>query len=174
MCMHAGDLQVYFNAGLNGIDGIVSSAMGVALGRHREQATMNKPTVLVIGDVALRHDVGALLLAADLGIDLTVVIVDNNGGEIFEYLPSAGYGSVHDKHFATVDRTSISEMLPRGLELHSVADWPQFRTLLQKSLHSPGLQLVRVPTVRHNDRRLRDELRQQAAAAVSTAASVSQ
>ena len=173
MCMHASDLQVYFNAGLNGIDGIVSSAMGVALGRKQEPGSTTSPTLLVIGDVALRHDVGALLLATELGIDLTVVIVDNNGGEIFEYLPSAGYGSVHDKHFATVDRTSISEMLPRGLEQHSVADWPQFRKLLQQCLHSPGLQLVRVPTVRHNDRRLRDELRQQAAAAVTTPASVS-
>jgi len=173
MCMHANDLQVYFNAGLNGIDGIVSTAMGVAAARLSGANLPAMPTVLVIGDVALRHDVGALLLAAELGIDLTVIVIDNNGGEIFEYLPSAGYGAVHDKHFATVDRTATSGMLPHAVELHTVTGWAQFRALLKDCLESPGLHVVRLPTRRINDRRLRDALRQQAAAAMTTATPVS-
>jgi 2-succinyl-5-enolpyruvyl-6-hydroxy-3-cyclohexene-1-carboxylate synthase len=173
MCMHANDLQVYFNAGLNGIDGIVSTAMGVAAAQQSGADLPAMPTVLVIGDVALRHDVGALLLAAELGIDLTVIVIDNNGGEIFEYLPSAGYGAVHDKHFATVDRTATSGMLPRAVELHTVTDWAQFRALLKDCLCSSGLQVLRVPTRRINDRRLRDALRQQAAAAQTAARPVS-
>lgn len=170
MCLHAEDLQVYFNAGLNGIDGIVSTAMGVAAGRRADATSPTAPTLLVIGDVALRHDLGALLLAAELGIDLTVLVIDNNGGEIFEYLPSAGYGAVHDKHFATVDRTPLAAMLPRAVTLHTITDWAQLRALLPDCLHRSGLQLVQVPTRRRNDRRLRDQLRQQAAAAISQAA----
>jgi 2-succinyl-5-enolpyruvyl-6-hydroxy-3-cyclohexene-1-carboxylate synthase len=74
--------RVLCNRGANGIDGTVSSAFGAA-------AAGPDPTVLLIGDVALAHDIGGLLAARRLQLDLTIVLIDNGGGGIFDFLPVA-------------------------------------------------------------------------------------
>ncbi len=75
------DIRVYANRGANGIDGVVSTAVGVALS--------GAPTALLIGDVAFLHDSPALVGLRDRPVDLTIVIVDNDGGGIFSFLPQA-------------------------------------------------------------------------------------
>jgi 2-succinyl-5-enolpyruvyl-6-hydroxy-3-cyclohexene-1-carboxylate synthase len=79
--------RVLCNRGANGIDGTVSSAFGAAAG--------GEPVVLLIGDVALAHDIGGLLAARRLDIALTIVLLDNAGGGIFDFLPVAGDPSAH-------------------------------------------------------------------------------
>ncbi|MBS3744388.1 MAG: 2-succinyl-5-enolpyruvyl-6-hydroxy-3-cyclohexene-1-carboxylic-acid synthase [Wenzhouxiangellaceae bacterium] len=158
MCAHDRDLDVYFNRGLNGIDGVVSTGAGIAAGRRKRNGRAPQPTLLVIGDVALRHDATALLLARELNLDLTVLVVDNHGGEIFEYLPSAGYGEVHERHFATSESTPIREIIPRGIELLEPADWRQFSEQISASLANRGLHVIRFPTDRRIDHRLRGQL----------------
>jgi 2-succinyl-5-enolpyruvyl-6-hydroxy-3-cyclohexene-1-carboxylate synthase len=74
--------RVLCNRGANGIDGIVSSAFGAA-------AAERSPVVLLIGDVALAHDIGGLLAARRLQLRLTIVLLDNGGGGIFDFLPVA-------------------------------------------------------------------------------------
>lgn len=68
------------NRGANGIDGVVSSAVGAAVGGEA-------PCYLLIGDLALLHDLGGLVAARDLGVDLRIVCVNNGGGGIFDFLP---------------------------------------------------------------------------------------
>ena len=79
--------RVLSNRGANGIDGTVSTAFGVALASRG-------PTVLLIGDVALAHDVGGLLAASRVpGARVVIVLIDNDGGGIFNFLPvAAGAG----------------------------------------------------------------------------------
>ncbi|MEX2023861.1 MAG: 2-succinyl-5-enolpyruvyl-6-hydroxy-3-cyclohexene-1-carboxylic-acid synthase [Thermoleophilaceae bacterium] len=94
------------NRGANGIDGVVASAAGAA------RAT-GAPTFLLIGEVALLHDVGGLLAARRAGIDLTIVCVDNGGGGIFDFLPVAEHADrdAYERHVAT----------PAGLDLAALA-----------------------------------------------------
>lgn len=75
-------LDMLGNRGTSGIDGVVSSAAGASLGGH--------PTTLLIGDLALLHDMSGLLAAVEHGVDLTIVVPNNRGGGIFAFLPIAG------------------------------------------------------------------------------------
>ena len=88
--------RVLANRGANGIDGVVSTAIGVAL------ATAG-PTVALVGDLAFLHDVSALVGPADAEVDLTVVVADNTGGGIFSFLAPADAldGHSFDQLFGT-------------------------------------------------------------------------
>jgi 2-succinyl-5-enolpyruvyl-6-hydroxy-3-cyclohexene-1-carboxylate synthase len=97
--------RVLANRGANGIDGTLSTAYGVA-------AHGDGPTYLLIGDVALAHDAGGLLAGLRLGVALTIVVVDNAGGGIFDFLPvGAQGGPVYQEHVLT----------PTGLEVEQLA-----------------------------------------------------
>ena len=97
--------RVLSNRGANGIDGTVSSAFGVAATQP------GRPVALLIGDVALAHDIGGLLAARRLGLELTIVLINNDGGGIFHFLPVSGEGDAFEQHVAT----------PHGLDFAQVA-----------------------------------------------------
>ena len=88
--------RVLSNRGANGIDGTVSSAFGAAAG-----SSSGGPVVLLIGDVALAHDIGGLLAASRLGLSLTIVLLNNDGGGIFHFLAVAGETDAFEEHVAT-------------------------------------------------------------------------
>ena len=106
-------LRVLANRGANGIDGIVSSALGVA-------AASGRPTVLLTGDLAFLHDVGGLLTARRSGVPLTVVVVNNDGGGIFSFLPIAQAEGVKS-HYEPLWGT------PHGVDLSHAAALYQAR-----------------------------------------------
>ncbi len=86
--------RVLSNRGANGIDGTLSSALGVA-------AVSDGPVVALIGDVAFAHDIGGLLAASRLRLSLTIVLINNGGAAVFDYLPIARELDVYEQHIAT-------------------------------------------------------------------------
>ena len=97
-------VRVLSNRGLNGIDGTLSTALGVA-------AASGAPTVALVGDLAFLHDLGALVQARRTGLPLTVVVVNNDGGGIFSFLPIARATPHFEALFGT----------PHGVDLSAAA-----------------------------------------------------
>lgn len=147
---YRGDVRVLSNRGANGIDGVVSTALGVALGSG------GRVTALV-GDVAFLHDSNALLGLARRAPDLTVVVVDNRGGGIFSFLPQAAaltperfellFGTPHD-----VDAAALAEV--HGLPAVTVTTQDD----LVVTLGGSGPRVVVVRTDRAANVAVHDEL----------------
>lgn len=76
--LYNSEVEVYANRGANGIDGVVSTAIGMAV---------HKKITLIIGDLAFYHDMNGLLMAKINNINLNIVLLNNDGGGIFSYLP---------------------------------------------------------------------------------------
>jgi 2-succinyl-5-enolpyruvyl-6-hydroxy-3-cyclohexene-1-carboxylate synthase len=104
----AGAVRAFANRGANGIDGLVSTACGLALGG-------GAPTWLVIGDLALAHDLGGLAAAALPEAPLRIVVIDNGGGGIFDFLPQAE--QVEAKRFERLFTTPSALDAERAAEL---------------------------------------------------------
>jgi 2-succinyl-5-enolpyruvyl-6-hydroxy-3-cyclohexene-1-carboxylate synthase len=111
----AGPVRVLSNRGANGIDGVTSTALGAAV-------ALGRPTVLLTGDLAFLHDLSGLLTAARHGLSLVVVVVNNDGGGIFSFLPIAE----RTPHFEALFGT------PHGLGLKPAAE------LFRARYHAPG------------------------------------
>jgi 2-succinyl-5-enolpyruvyl-6-hydroxy-3-cyclohexene-1-carboxylate synthase len=137
-------LRVLSNRGANGIDGIISSALGVA-------AVSERPTVLLIGDVAFLHDVGGLLTASRHKLSLTVVVVNNDGGGIFSFLPIAKTTEHFEPLFGTPHGVDFSHAAALyGASLHR-PDSPQALRASVKAGIEGGLHLVEVRTDRNDN-----------------------
>jgi 2-succinyl-5-enolpyruvyl-6-hydroxy-3-cyclohexene-1-carboxylate synthase len=129
------------NRGANGIDGTISTAYGVAA------ADPGRPTYLLIGDVALAHDVGGLLAGRRLGVPLTIVVIDNAGGGIFDFLPVATQGAEYEEHVLTPTGLEIERAASLyGAEYRLVVDVAGLREVLAAS--PDGTTIVHLRTER--------------------------
>jgi 2-succinyl-5-enolpyruvyl-6-hydroxy-3-cyclohexene-1-carboxylate synthase len=176
--------RVLCNRGANGIDGIVSSAFGAA-------AAGDGPVVLMIGDVALAHDIGGLLAARRLGLKLTIVAIDNGGGGIFDFLPvsrvSAGRktdpsaASVVGEATETTDLYTRHVATPTGLHFAGAAalyglsyeraeDPAEFRAALERAIASPETTVIEVRGDRGENVKLHAQVWDAVAAALSRSA----
>ena len=130
--------RVLVNRGANGIDGVVSSALGASL-------ALGQPVAALVGDVALLHDIGGLLAASLSDADLTVVVPNNDGGGIFSLLPVAEGGS--DVHFGELFHTPHGVGLGRlaaglGINYHRTG---QADDLAEAVAKASGVTLIEVP-----------------------------
>ena len=100
-----GGQTFYGNRGASGIDGLVSTGLGIAAARS------SNPTVLLLGDLSVYHDMNGLWSLRRHGIKATIVVCDNNGGGVFNFLPQAQHTDVFEEIFAT----------PLGLDFAQVA-----------------------------------------------------
>lgn len=95
-------IRAYANRGANGIDGTISSAFGMAMS--------NNPAYLLTGDLTLFHDMNGLMLSKQANLSLTIIVVNNNGGGIFSFLPQAQAKEYFEPMFATPLNLSIQKI----------------------------------------------------------------
>lgn len=137
-------VRILANRGVNGIDGFASTTLGVA-------AASDNPVVGLTGDLSFLHDANGLLGATDRGLDATFVVVDNDGGGIFSFLPYAR--QVAPDHFERVlaappgvDLAEVGRAY--GLAVDDVEKASALSPALDRALHAGGIRLLRVRTDR--------------------------
>jgi 2-succinyl-5-enolpyruvyl-6-hydroxy-3-cyclohexene-1-carboxylate synthase len=148
-------LRVHANRGANGIDGVVSTAVGIALATRQ-------PTTLLIGDIALLHDVNGLIGLVSREIDLRIVVIDNNGGGIFSFLPQAQNleSSKFEKIFGTPHGVNLKMVAQaHQINTHEVANMSDFAEVLSQR----GPWLARVVTDRQENVKVHERINQMVA-----------
>jgi 2-succinyl-5-enolpyruvyl-6-hydroxy-3-cyclohexene-1-carboxylate synthase len=135
------DISVYSNRGVNGIDGTISTAIGVARASYA-------PTTVLLGDIAFLHDSTALIGITQRDIDLRIVVIDNDGGGIFSFLPQAS--AIDDGRFERIFGT------PHGVDIAALA-----------AVHGAPVEVIK--TDRAANVRVHDEINAAVVAAVDDA-----
>ena len=140
------DAVLYGNRGVNGIDGTVSTALGLA--------TNGQPTYLVTGDLSLFHDLNGLAVAKTHNLNLTIILHNNDGGGIFEYLPQKGT-KYFDYLFSTsqgLDYSGAAKLYGCGYTKISSPD--ELAPVLAKVSEKSGVHIIEIPTYREYSRQL--------------------
>ncbi|MFH1497664.1 MAG: 2-succinyl-5-enolpyruvyl-6-hydroxy-3-cyclohexene-1-carboxylic-acid synthase [Verrucomicrobiota bacterium] len=138
-----GGRRIHFSRGANGIDGTLSTALGVAHG--------GRPTVLLTGDLALLHDTNGFLARPELRGSLTIVLINNAGGGIFGHLPVSTFSGPFERFWATPQAVDFGKLCSAyGVEHVAVRDWEHLRELTT-TLPESGLRVLEVRTERKAD-----------------------
>jgi len=128
------------NRGASGIDGLVSTGLGAAA------AAPAVPTVVLLGDLSMYHDMNGLWAARRHGLRATIVVLDNDGGGIFSFLPQAGHPDVFEELFGTPLGLRLEDVARLyGLPFHEAAEASALPGALRAALAEDGVSLVRVP-----------------------------
>jgi 2-succinyl-5-enolpyruvyl-6-hydroxy-3-cyclohexene-1-carboxylate synthase len=128
------------NRGASGIDGLVSTGLGAAA------AAPDVPTVLLLGDLSLYHDMNGLWAARRHSLRAVIVVLDNDGGGIFSFLPQAQHPDVFEELFGTPLGLRLEDAARLyGLGYHDAADAAGLPAALRAALAEGGVSLVRVP-----------------------------
>jgi 2-succinyl-5-enolpyruvyl-6-hydroxy-3-cyclohexene-1-carboxylate synthase len=140
---------VFANRGASGIDGFVSSALGVASTHQR--------TLALTGDLSLLHDANGFL--NDAHLDLTMVVIDNQGGGLFDSLPQARYAPSYERLFVTPPRRNLQHLADLHRARFTVVESIEsLRTAANAALHRRGIELISVPVDRSYDLMVRSQL----------------
>lgn len=137
---------LYGNRGVNGIDGTISTALGLAAN--------GRPTYLVTGDLSLFHDLNGLAVAKTHNLNLTIILHNNDGGGIFEYLPQKG-----TKHFDYLFSTSQGLDYSGAAKLYGcsyikIFNPDELSSVLAKIDQESGVHIIEIPTNREYSREL--------------------
>ncbi len=152
------------NRGVNGIDGTISSAMGVALAQQQD-------VVVVVGDLALQHDLGGLAQAAKNGADLAVLVIDNGGGGIFRRLPIADHPTAFATFFETPQELDIQAVsLALGVPAWQVANRAELGQALPAWRQAKGTRVLVAQVAAEHDRAWRHNVAQNLAARIEASA----
>jgi 2-succinyl-5-enolpyruvyl-6-hydroxy-3-cyclohexene-1-carboxylate synthase len=143
------EVQPFFNRGANGIDGTLSTALGIA---HRHQSS-----VMLTGDLALLHDTNGFLIRNKFVGHLTIVLINNNGGGIFEMLPISKFDPPFEEFFATPQDIDFAQLCATyGVEYELITSWKHLLSRLNP-LPTQGIRVLELRTNRKADAKWRRE-----------------
>lgn len=139
------EIKVMANRGANGIDGTVSTALGAAL--------YSKSFYLVLGDLTFFHDLNGLIAAKLYNLDINILLVNNNGGGIFSFLPQ----SEHSKNFELLFGTPLDLEFEHAVkmfkgEFTKIEDWDHLESEMMKATNQTGLKVFELRTNRDVNR----------------------
>lgn len=134
-------IKVMANRGANGIDGTVSTALGASL--------YSTSLYLVLGDLTFFHDLNGLIAAKLYNIDIHIIVVNNNGGGIFSFLPQAE----HEKNFELLFGTPLNIEFEHAIRMfngnfNKIKDWDQFGLNMKNSSETTGINVHEILTNR--------------------------
>ncbi|MEA5604601.1 2-succinyl-5-enolpyruvyl-6-hydroxy-3-cyclohexene-1-carboxylic-acid synthase [Nostoc sp. UHCC 0252] len=142
-------VRSHFNRGANGIDGTLSTALGIA---HRQQSS-----VMLTGDLALLHDTNGFLIRNKFVGHLTIVLINNNGGGIFEMLPIAKFDPPFEEFFGTPQDIDFAQLCATYNVQHElITSWQQLQQKLNP-LATKGIRVLELQTNRKHDAKWRQE-----------------
>ncbi|MCC5644017.1 2-succinyl-5-enolpyruvyl-6-hydroxy-3-cyclohexene-1-carboxylic-acid synthase [Nostoc sp. CHAB 5824] len=142
-------VRSYFNRGANGIDGTLSTALGIA---HRQQSS-----VMLTGDLALLHDTNGFLIRNKFVGHLTILLINNNGGGIFEMLPIAKFDPPFEEFFGTPQDIDFAQLCATYNVQHElITSWEQLQQKLNP-LPTQGIRVLELQTNRKADAKWRQD-----------------
>lgn len=142
------------NRGVSGIDGTIASAAGFAAG-------LDAPVVLLIGDLAFLHDMNSLMQIKSLRQPLLIVLVNNHGGGIFNFLPVAQYPDVFIKYFTTPHEYSFENTAKQfDLDFYKPGDMRQFAEMWSTALANHRSAIIQLDTEAQENYQFHEMLRQ--------------
>lgn len=155
-------IPIYANRGANGIDGIVSSALGVS--------TVKQPVVLLLGDLTFFHDLNGLLAAKMHRLNLTIVLINNDGGGIFSFLPQAKEAPHFEELFGTPTGLEFEHAVHLyGGDYVRVDSLEQLKDELTCSIDTGGLHVLEINTNRQENVQVHKDVWQKALRQVKAA-----
>lgn len=138
------NIKVMANRGANGIDGIISTALGAA--------TVSQPCYLVLGDLTFYHDLNGLLAAKLYQLNINILLINNNGGGIFSFLPQVNEPKNFEKLFGTpldLDFSHVVEMYNGKFD--RIKDWSHFSAVFLQNQNLEGLKVIEIETARERN-----------------------
>lgn len=151
-CRHGSRFWLFHNRGANGIDGTLSTALGVAHGCMEQ-------TILYTGDLSFLHDTNGLLIAPQFRGNLTVVLQNNGGGNIFRHLPVAKENPFFEKFWLTPQRVDFERLLAAyACDFVRAGTLAELGAALDKFRAKPGIHVIEIQTDGARSRDVRAEL----------------
>ena len=142
-CSHNKKISVYSNRGASGIDGITSAALGMATIKKKNN------NVLIVGDISFIHDSNGLLISQRNNINLTIVIINNNGGQIFSTLPYANDDKQFQEYWITPQEIKIKDIASlynlKYFEIDSIEQLlGEFKSILDFKAPKSNVKLIEI------------------------------
>lgn len=155
------NIYIMANRGANGIDGVISSALGAGV--------IRSPVVLVIGDLSFFHDLNGLLLTKLYDLNITIVVINNDGGGIFSFLPQANDAANFEMLFGTptgLDYKHVVHMY--GGSFSRISNWREFHEQIANCGLAQGLSVIEVPSNREENAKIHNKLWQSLSDVIDT------
>ena len=135
-------VEIGCNRGASGIDGTIASATGFAVG-------LDRPVTLLIGDLAFLHDLNSLALLKSVKLPVVLIVINNDGGGIFSFLPVAHHTKVFERYFATPHGITFENAAKLfGVDYQAPASAHEFIACYRKAQESSGHTIIEIRTDR--------------------------